>query len=83
MLDWAMMDGYVMAALPEVERERKKLPRSYIANVIYTIAGERFSKWVDKRVEERHEKRQEEQDYIELDPEISEVYRNSNAVSGK
>ena len=57
MLDWACMHGYVLAALPELERERKKLPRSYIANVCNTIEGESFSKWVNKRVEERHNKR--------------------------
>jgi hypothetical protein len=40
----------VMMALPLLERERLKLPRGYIANVIYTIVGEDFKNQVDLRV---------------------------------
>ena len=35
-------NGDVMNALPEVEKELLKLPRSYIANIIYTIIGDPF-----------------------------------------
>ena len=47
----------VMAALPMVETELKKLPRQYIANIIYTIVGKPFDDWIDARVRARHEKR--------------------------
>ena len=35
-------NGQSLLALPEVEKEVLKLPRAYIANVIYTIVGEEF-----------------------------------------
>ena len=31
--------GYIMNAFPLEEKEREKLPRQYIINVIYTLAG--------------------------------------------
>ena len=40
----------VMRALPSVSKEVKKLPRNYIANVIYTIVGEKFNDWVQEKV---------------------------------
>ena len=39
-----------MRAFPVVETEIKKLPRPYIANVIYTIVGDAFADWVEDRV---------------------------------
>ena len=44
----AFAAGYdeVMKALPELERERLKLPRSYLANVLYTLLGDAFKDWV-------------------------------------
>ena len=55
MLDYANKWPIVMRCLP-IEKEIKKLPRQYIANVIYTKCGEQFSKWVDRRVEARNDK---------------------------
>jgi hypothetical protein len=45
----------VMMALPILERERLKMPRGYIANVIYTIVGEDFRQQVEARVNQRHD----------------------------
>ena len=59
-LEYAADYPEVMRALPILERERLKLPRQYIANVIYTIIGEPFKAWVAQRVDERHEKRRQE-----------------------
>ena len=74
----------VMRALPVTQKEIRKLPRQYIGNIIHTIVGEPFKKWVHDRVEARNLKVAEEGDMmIELDPEIAEIYRASNAVSGK
>lgn len=43
MLQWAKTrPENIMEALPMIEREVMKLPRAYIANVIFTIAGEAF-----------------------------------------
>ena len=35
-------NGKAMRALPEDLKERKKMPRAYIANVIYTLIGDPF-----------------------------------------
>ena len=40
-----------------VKREIMKLPRAYIGNVIYTLVGEVFKRWVEQRVNERHDLR--------------------------
>ena len=40
----------VMRALPVVMKEIRKLPRNYIANVIYTIVGDKFNEWVQQKV---------------------------------
>ena len=39
-------DGVKMA-LPIETREIEKLPRAYLANVIYTVVGDPFKEWVD------------------------------------
>jgi hypothetical protein len=57
----------VMMALPLLERERLKMPRGYIANVIYTLVGEEFKKQVDLRVNQRHEERRVEEGMIHMD----------------
>ena len=31
-----------------IDKEMKKLPRSYIANLIYTVVGSAFAKWVEQ-----------------------------------
>ena len=48
MLDYAARSIQVMNCLPSLEREIKKLPRAYIANVIYTCLGEPFKVWVNE-----------------------------------
>ena len=46
----------VMNALPMEEKEVRKLPRDYIANVIYTLTKEAFVNWVEMRVKARNDK---------------------------
>ena len=78
----AKKPGYIMSAFPIEEKEREKLPRQYIINVIYTLAGQKFRAYVDTLVDRRHTKIAEQRQlYIELDPEIAEVFNQSNAVS--
>jgi hypothetical protein len=83
MLEFAAQYANVMEALPIVERERLKLPRDYLANVIYTLVGKLFADWVDKRVEDRHAKVLKEEEAIHLDPEIARIFQASTATSGK
>ena len=74
----------ILQALPEVEKETLKMPRQYIANVINTIVGEPFAKWVTSKVNQRHAQIAEERDmHIEMDPQVAAVYQKSQAVSGK
>ena len=71
-----------MKAFPIVKLERDKLPRQYVINVIYTIVGQDFREWVNRLVDQRHEELVEKKQlYIEMDPEVAEVYNNSKAVS--
>jgi hypothetical protein len=71
----AQKPGHIMNAFPLEEKEREKLPRQYVINVIYTLAGQEFRSHVDKLVDKRHIKIAEQRQlYIELDPEIAEVF---------
>ena len=83
MLTFAADFEYVMMCLPIIAREREKLPRDYIANVIYTLVGKPFSDWVNVRVKERHAKVLKEEEVINLDPEIARIFNASTATSGK
>ena len=84
MLEWAAKrtEG-VMKAFPIVKREVDKMPRAYVANVIYTMTGAAFVKWIEKQVNERNQKIQREADMIEMDSQIAAIYQASTAVSGK
>ena len=83
MLDFAEGFNEVMQALPYTLRERVKLPRGYLANIIYTIVGDDFKVWVNRLVDIRHEQRRQQEDMIHLDPEIAQIFNQSNAVAGK
>ena len=46
-----------------------KLPRYWLANVIYTVVGEQFRLWVGEKIRERNDKVASKNDLmIELDP---------------
>lgn len=80
--DWS--GGLIMKAFPSVENEILKLPRAYLGNIIYTVAGDEFQEWVQKRISARNSKVMDERDMlIDLDPEIAKVFRESTSVSGK
>ena len=84
MLYHARKSAQVVKALPLEPREVDKLPRSYIANVIYTIVGERFKQWVESQIQQRTQKVIDDQDMaIEMDPEVLAAFKASNHVSGK
>ena len=71
-----------MMCLPDRQVEIDKLPRQYLINLIYTKVGEKFSTWVNEKVNQRHERVKDEgKQYIELDPEIAKVYQQSRAIS--
>ena len=71
----------VQKALPVI-KETLKFERSYICNVINTLLGEEFQKWVDDRVQERNMKvAVEGNQIIDMDPAIADVFLGSTAVS--
>ena len=66
---------FATMCLPDRKADLEKLPRQYVINIIYTKVGEKFKKWVDERIDARHEKVKDDGNkYIELDPEIAKVY---------
>ena len=54
-----------------------------MANVINTIKADEFGKWVHKKVNERNEARQAQQDTTQMDPEIKRFFEASTATSGE
>lgn len=73
----AYAEGYeeVMRALPITKNELDKLPRQYIANIIYTIVGKPFYDWVEARVNLRNQNIKEENLMnIEMDDEIAKIF---------
>ena len=59
-----------------------RLGRQYLINVLYTRLGQKFQDWVDERVNHRHSQVKEDQNkYIDLDPEIHKLFMESKAVS--
>lgn len=54
-LEYAGEHQVVMNALP-VPKECLRLERQYLGNLVYSIVGEPFKKWVDDRVNHRNEK---------------------------
>ena len=83
MLEYAQGRPDVMKCLPKVQREREKLPRPYLGNVIYTIVGEPFKQWVERKVNERHELRRQHDSQIHMDKEVAIAFNRSSAVAGK
>jgi hypothetical protein len=72
----------VAQCLPMEPREVEKLPRAYLANVIYTVVGDLFKQWVDGEISKRNAKIVEDQNLaINMDPEIYAAFKASNHVS--
>ena len=53
MMEYARPVDSVMNALPPLN-ECAKVPRAYIANVIYSLVGEHFQQWVKARIDARN-----------------------------
>ena len=83
MFEWAYQHAEVMRCFPSVQRERDDLPRPYVANIINTMKQKEFAAWVTLKVNQRHQARAEQQDTIQMDPEIKRYFDASTATSGK
>ena len=68
--------------LPAEPREVEKLPRAYLANVIYTVVGDPFKEWVDEEIAKRNANIVKEQALaIDMDPEVYRAFMASQHVS--
>lgn len=82
MLEFAGKHPAAMRCFPVREAETKKFPRQYLANCIFTIVGQPFKDWVNKKVEERHAKLIDDRDMtVEMDKEMYEIFAANKAVS--
>lgn len=67
-----------------IDAETEKLPRQYLANVIYTVVGDPFHKWKEDIIEARNRKVAEKKDlFCDMDPEIAAVFKASTAIPSK
>ena len=58
--------------------ELEKYPRQWKINIIYTLVGEEFKKWVKTKVEEYHQKIKDQQNNeFEMDKEIYDLLKAS------
>ena len=84
MLEWAKKYPKVFKALPAEQAEIESLHRGYVANVIYTVVGENFQEWIDKKLKERTKKLCTSRDMnITMDPEVYKIFKASTSISGK
>ena len=82
MLEFARKYPKVWKALPAEESEIDTLHRGYVANVIYTIVGENFTDWIDKKLKARTKRICSERDMnISMDPEIYKIFKASTSIS--
>jgi hypothetical protein len=84
LVNWAGIykNGRAMEGLPSVRKEIEKMPRQYIANVIYSLAGLPFKEWCNEQIEVRNKMRTEDHDLaIDMDPDIAKIFKASTAVS--
>ena len=80
-LEFGLSFREVVDALP-IMKEIRKMPRSYICNVIYTLVGEPFQKWVMERCQMRNDRlAKDHSTAIELDPRVYEAFQKSTFIS--
>lgn len=59
-----------------------KVLLQYIINVLYTCIGENFETWIKAQVDAHREGQRQDQ-VVEMDPQIAELFQNSTAISCK
>ena len=80
-LDFGLSYKDVVDALP-IMREIRKMPREYICNVIYTLVGEEFKKWMMERCQERNKRLETVHNTgIKLDKRTFEAFQASKNIS--
>ena len=78
MLEWARNYPEVFDYLPHEPAEIENLHRQYLANIIFSVTGDDFKEWVDRRLKERIQKMTEDcQMNIKMDPQIYQIFKES------
>ena len=73
----------VKECLPE-ERDRHRLPRQWIIDVIHTNVGEELSNYVGEMIKKRNDDLADKRHLlIELDPAIAKAFESSINISSK
>ena len=63
-------------------KDLPKVPRQWLANVIYSVAGQPFADWVDEVIASRNSKiAANDKKHILMDPEVFAAFEASNQVS--
>ena len=82
-LDFGLSYSAVVNALP-IMKELRKMPRAYLCNVIYTLVGEPFKKWVLGNCDARNENHTQKHGLeIKLQARIAEAAAKSTAINRK
>ena len=75
-----MLESY----LPTEKQDLARVTRGWLCNMIFTLVGDKFSDFVDETVAKRNEKVSQKQNLmLELDPDIAQVFKQSNQISSK
>ena len=65
-------------------KELAKVPRQWLANVIYSVVGQPFGDWVDEVIQSRNSKIvASDNKCIAMDPEVYAAFQSSTQVSSK
>ena len=71
-------------AIWPVMREIGRLPRFWVVNITATAGGSDFEDWAREQVTRRNVRLMEKRQlYVDMDPDIAEAFKQSDAVSGK
>ena len=82
-LKYSLENEAVRQHLPD-ERDRHKLPRQFVINVIYSLLGDPFRRWVSQEIKKRNDEMALKKDLIiELDPSIAAAFHESANISSK
>ena len=68
--------------VPSDPKERARLPKQWVVNILSVLTGGDFDKWVLSKINDRNQARAIKADkLVDLDPEIAEIFNNSTAIS--
>ena len=84
LLKWAGDNSQQVWLYLPIEREICKLPKAWVANVIYSVIGESFAEFVKLKIKERNRKMVTEKNLmINIDPHIHQAFMRSTTQSSK